>query len=281
MPRPRNCLCGFLLVSGFLGCASRDVPSPPSGSWPNEPAGLTARADWGFNQALPIAGDVVIPESPGWAVVNNADPGTERGWAQLSTDPSAPFSAPNVYDFVYPRGMVEGTAPATIYFPEQPGRISRLFRRLSGSAEDLGKEVYVGFWWKASSPFDFGPNGNKIAFLFNGGGTTGGQQFMILLPDRRLHVLPEYPGDFRWRDPNVNGTIVTLGMWHRIEWYSDLSSGTLKWWLDGVLQGSHTDVKNLYNFDMFQFSPTWGGNSGARKRETDHYWFDHVHLSSR
>ena len=26
---------------------------------------------------------------------------------------------------------------------------------------------------------------------------------------------------------------------------------------------------------------TWGGNSGARKRETDHYWFDHVHLSSR
>ena len=53
------------------------------------------------------------------------------------------------------------------------------------------------------------------------------------------------------------------------------------WWHDGVLQGSHTDVRNLYNFDMFQFSPTWGGNSGARKRETDHYWYDHVHLSSR
>jgi hypothetical protein len=30
---------------------------------------------------------------------------------------------------------------------------------------------------------------------------------------------------------------------------------------------------------MFQFSPTWGGNTGARKRQTDHYWFDHLHLS--
>ena len=34
--------------------------------------------------------------------------------------------------------------------------------------------MYVGFWWKPSSPFDLGPNGNKIAFLFNGGGAAGG-----------------------------------------------------------------------------------------------------------
>ena len=108
-----------------------------------------------------------------------------------------------------------------------------------------------------------------------------GQQFLILLPDGRLHVLPEYPGDFRWRDPNVNATVVTLGVWHRVEWYCQLATGTLKWWLDGVLQGSYSDVRNANSFDQFEFSPTWGGNSGARKAETDHYWFDHVHLSVR
>ena len=137
----------------------------------------------------------------------------------------------------------------------------------------------MGFWWKPSAPFDVGPNGNKIAFLFNGGGDSGGQQFLILMPDGRLHVLPEYPNDFRWRRPNVNATPVTLGAWHRIEWYAQLSTGTLEWWLDGVLQGSHTDVRNAHAFDMFQFSPTWGGNTGARKRQTDHYWFDHLRLS--
>jgi hypothetical protein len=96
-----------------------------------------------------------------------------------------------------------------------------------------------------------------------------------------LHVLPEYPGDFQWRDPNVNATVVTLGVWHRVEWYTNVTTGTLKWWLDGVLQGSYTNVLNSFNFDMFPFSSTWGGDLGALKQETDHYWFDHVHVSTR
>ena len=249
--------------SGTAMLAVTALPPPPSGSWPNEPAGFRVLTDWGLDQVLPTSGDVPIVGSLGWNVVYNASPGSARGWAQLVSDPSAPFSPASVYDFVYPQGMVEGTAPATVYYPT-----------LSSN------EVYVGFWWKPSSPFDLGPNGNKIAFLFNGGGTGGGQMFMILKGDLRLHVLSEYPGDFRWRDPNINSTAVTLGAWHRIEWYGQLSTGTMKWWLDGVLQGSYSDVHTTSAFNMFQFSPTWGGNSGARKAETDHYWFDHVHISA-
>jgi hypothetical protein len=235
-----------------------------AGAWPNEPAGMVLRSDWGMDQALPTAGDVPIPGSPGWRVVGNSPSGSSGGWAVRMSDPGAPFSSPNVYDFVYPQGMVEGDAPATVYYPS------------------LGaNELYVGFWWKPSSPFDYGPNGNKIAFMFNGGGQTGGQQFLILKPDGRLHVLPEYPGDYQWRTPNVNATFVTLGAWHRIEWYSHRTNGTLKWWLDGVLQGSYTDVTSGHAFDEFKFSPTWGGNSGATKDQTDHYWYDHVRLSTR
>lgn len=250
--------------SAVLACSTPVSPSPPRVSWPNEPAGLRVVTDWGFDQPPPTAGDVPIPGNSGWNVVYGLPPGPAHGWVQLVFDPSAPSSPPDVYDFVYPEGMIEGSAPATVYY-----------------ANLAAREVYAGFWWKPSAPFDLGPNGNKIAFLFNGGGEAGGQQFLILLPDGRLHVLPEYSGDFRWRDSNVNATVVTLGVWHRIEWYCQLSTGTLKWWLDGVLQGTHNDVRNSSNFDMFQFSPTWGGNSGARKGRTDHYWFDHVRLSVR
>jgi hypothetical protein len=224
---------------------------------------MTVLSDWSLDQPIPTSGDVPIPGSPGWKVGYDMPIGSTRGWAERTSDPAAPLSPPGVYDFVFPEGMVEGFAPATVYY------------------RFTAREVYVGFWWKASQPFDLGPNGNKIAFLFNGGGEAGGQQFLILRRDGRLHVLPEYSGDFQWRAPNVNPTAVTLGAWHRIEWYVQLSSGTLKWWLDGVLQGSHTDVRNRVDFDMFQISPTWGGNTGARKRETDHYWFDHLHLSAR
>ena len=252
-----------------IGCLAAGTPPPdpppppPPAGWPNEPAGLTLRTDWGMDQDIPASGDVPIPGSPNWKVVYEVSPGPSTGWAERASDAGAPRSPSNVYDFVYPQGMVEGHAPATVYYDG-----------LSAT------EVYAGFWWKASSPFDLGPNGNKVAFIFNGGGGAGGQQTIILKPDGLLHVLPEYPGDFRWRTPNVNATVVTLGAWHRIEWYAN-KNGTLKWWLDGVLQGSYTDARNTFNFDMFQFSPTWGGNTGARKAQTDHYWFDHVRLSTR
>ena len=239
-------------------------PPPPPSGWANQPAGMTVASDWGMDVAIPTSGDVAIPGGNGWHVVSQAAVGSPRGWAVLGSDATAPASAPGVYDFVYPQGMVEGNAPATVYF-----------------AGLNNSEVYVGFYWKASSPFDTGPDGNKIAFIFNGGGSAGGQQFLILKPDGMLHVLPEYPGDYKWRDPNVNATTVTLGVWHKVEWYTNVSTGVMKFWLDGVLQGSYTDVVNPVKFDMFQFSPTWGGNIGAIKKETDHYWFDQVHLAVR
>jgi hypothetical protein len=241
------------------------APTAPTSNlpWPNEPVDMTLLTEWSMDQPVPGGGDVVIAGSSGWRIVYETTPGRARGWAERITDPSAPASAPSVYDFAFPEGMIEGYAPATVYYNLR------------------ATEVYAGFWWKPSSPFDLGPNGNKIAFLFNGGGAAGGQQVLILLPDGRLHVLPEYPGDFRWRRPNVTATPVTLGVWHQIEWSANVATGAVKWWLDGVLQGSHADVTNRVPFDMFQFSPTWGGNTGARKRTTDHYWFDHVRLSIR
>ena len=242
--------------------------SGSTATWPNEPAGLTVLTDWGLDQDIPrgFPMDTSIPGSPGWKVVYEVSPDDPpNGWAQRVSDPGAPFSRSNVYDFVYPQGMVEGTAPATVYY-----------------AFSQKRAVYAAFWWKPSSPFDLGPNGNKIAFLFNGGGGAGGQQILMLRPDGKLHVLPEeYPGPLVWRDPIAGSPTITLGQWHLIEWYCNLDTGALKWWLDGALNGDHTGVTNTHGFDMFQFSPTWGGNIGAQKSQTDHYWFDHVHLSAR
>ena len=245
-----------LLVSCTTACSSPATPSGTQARWPNEPSDLRLVADWGFDQAPPTSGDVLIPQASGWSVVHGVPPGP--GSLSLVSDPTAPTSPPGVYDMTYPEGMVEGTAPATVYYPRtESGMLGRLPFLSSRDGLDT-REIYVGFWWKASAPFDTGPNGNKIAFIFNGGGDRGGQQFLILMPDGRLHVLPEYPGDFRWRRPNVNATAVTLGAWHRIEWYSNLATGSLMWWLDGVLQGRHADVWNSNPFDMVKLSPDLG-----------------------
>ena len=216
-----------------------------------------------------------IPGSPGWSIVYDAPPGPALGWAQLGSDPTAPRSPSNVYDFVFPEGMVEGTAPSTIYYPQlQRHHVA------PGVLLDIdATEVYVGFWWKPSSPFDLGPNGNKIAFLFNGGGATG-QQFLILLPT---------DGSTCCRSIPATSVAPPERQCHRRHAWRLAPDRVVRAALDRHaqvvarrrLQGHHTDVRNTVKFDIFKFSPTWGGNIGARKRQTDHYWFDHVHVSIR
>jgi hypothetical protein len=257
-------LIGAGLAMALVACSHALAPSQLATVWPNEPAGMTVLTDWGLEQEPPDAGDAGIVGSPGWRIVKAGGFAGAEGRLQLSKDTSARQSPPFVYEMIYPEGMVEGRAPATVYYAPLNAR-----------------EVYAGFWWKTSTPFDLGPNGTKIAFLFNGGGDRGGQQFLALLPDRRLHVTTEYPDDTRVRRANAQNDRVALGEWHQIEWYSNLTTGILKWWMDGVLIGSHDDVTNKVSFDMFQFSPTFGGNTGARKQQTDRYWFDHVRLSVR
>jgi len=259
-------LCQALLIalSGGMLLARHDVAAVTVAcSFDNEPLGMSVVSDWGFDEDPPQSGDNQIGTS-GWGINYNSPPGNPQGWVVRVSDDAAPCTPTNEYDFVYPQGMIEGDAPATVY-------------------RDVGNAaaVFFAFWWKPSSPFDLGPNGNKVGFVFNGGGGAGGQQAMVLRPDGLLHVLPEYRRDFIWRDPNVNATVVSFGTWHKVEWYANRSTGVLKWWLDGLLQGSYTNARNKYPFDEVQFSPTWGGNIGAQKQETDHYWYDQVRVSRR
>jgi hypothetical protein len=103
-----------------------------------------------------------------------------------------------------------------------------------------------------------------------------------------INVEPEFAGDTRRLAPNVTTTPVTLGAWHRIEWYVKYATtgtskdGITQWWIDGVLQGTYTDLQTPADtgFIEYQLAPTWGGVDGT-KTETDFYWFDHAHISKR
>jgi len=237
-------------------------PPPPPGVWPNEPAGLPLVTDWGLDVALPTSGDVPIPGSPGWHVNFNSSVGNQQGWALLGTDASALGSPPGIYDFVYPSGMVQGSAPATVYYPSINVQ-----------------EIYIGFWWKASNPTELIGAGQKICFEFY----PTGNAYMVYTGSGRPgggHIDIVTSGSNRWTF-NVDATDVPFGQWHQVEWYMSRASGALKLWVDGVLKTSVANVSYPgSSFVMFQFSPTWGGVGGV-KTETDHYYFDHVHISGR
>src|SRR4051812_35064010 len=158
--RLRRIAVTAVAFSTVAGCAASPPPSPSGAAshWPHEPAGLRLLTDWGFDQAPPLRDDVPIAGSPGWSVVYGMPPDPAHGSVALVADAHAPLSPPNVYDVVYPQGMVEGFAPTTVYYPRSAfGILQRLRRHVWPDREGLASpEAYVGLWWKPSSPFDFG-----------------------------------------------------------------------------------------------------------------------------
>jgi len=230
---------------------------PPSGGWANEPAGFTTIADWGFD-ALNLNG---------WTTIWN-----DAGNGTIGLDANAPASAPNVFQIKYPAGFAGGSAPATMYY-DHPA----------------SKEVYTGFWWKPSSPWqNHSSNVNKILFWYTSSSANSIDIQMYGPAPYHLHVVTEFPsGSIRFQ-PNVNATAVALGQWHKIEWYIKYATtatsgdGVVKWWLDGVLQGSYANIQTPDDAGFYEWklSPTWGGVNDT-KSETDYYWFDQAHISHR
>ena len=236
-------------------------PPPPSGTWPNEPAGATLLTDYGFGDAIPLVKDGTVGH--GWNILNpdNGQPAV-AGHAASGIDATAPLGS-TVADFIDPVGMGGGWAPATMYYTHA----SR-------------QEVYAGFWWKASTPWQNHPSGvNKLAFWFLGNTNISIQMYGPA--PYQLHVVTELPAETKRYVPNMTTTPVTLGVWHRVEWHMT-TGGLVEWWLDGVLQGRYTGVNysGSSGFNMFQLSPTWGGVDGS-KTELDHYLYNAVHLSGR
>src|SRR4029077_19395518 len=112
-----------LALASTLACGKSPSASAPSAAWPNEPAGLRVVADWGFDQVPPTSGDVPIPGSPGWSVVYGTPSEPLYGTVGLGERPPARRPPTHRYTAEYPQGMVEGTAPTTVYFPRSLGGI--------------------------------------------------------------------------------------------------------------------------------------------------------------
>ncbi len=232
------------------------VSNATGSAWPNEPAGFTVLTDQPWN----------VTVGGGW---NRRSPGTDH----IVSDSTAPMSPANVLEYIYPTGFVDGAAPATQYFGVNT------------------KEIFVGMWWKPSSPWQGNAsNVNKIQFLQ----VLHSSVFMAMYGPKggpyELRSDVQWPEQgTAWLTPNVNNVAVTLGQWHRLEWYLKYESsygagdGIIRWWMDGVLIGNYTNIKfpNDNGFVEYQISPTWGGNTGDVKNEQDFYRFDHSYLSRR
>jgi len=233
------------------------APGSTAAVWPNEPPGLDAITDDPFDA---LTGN-------GWDIVDNG-----RGLVRIVADSGAPQTPPSVLEYLYPVGFEGGDGPGAEYY------------RLPGL-----HVAYVGLWWKPSSPWQGHiSSSNKIQYLRT---DHQGNIVMVMYGPPggpfELRVFPEFStSSDQWLVPNAGDGHVTLGRWHRLEWLVSYNSGStpgsVHWWLDGRLVGSYDHLRFPAEPLMeYKLSGLWGGAEPIRKRETDSYRYDHVHISGK
>lgn len=242
------------------------APSAWAQSWPNEPSGSTTLGDCNFNSAL--------------CGISGAS-----GSASIISDSSAPQSPSSVMEFRLPVGVSNGGGETWFPLNQQP------------------REVFGGYWWKPSNPFEGHPNcSNKVhgLVLTNGNiwldmhcSATGGPfVFKIILQpnssENNCHLGNGYgdcPGTYALFGNQSSGNI-TLGAWHRVEVYFKSSStstsrdGILRMWVNGVQVMNYTTVNMSGSTIYWLFTPTWDGSWTPIHSTPFSHRYDQVHLST-
>jgi hypothetical protein len=190
----------------------------------------------------------------------------------IVADPSAPRSGPDVLRIIFPPTMAPNTEP-TVHWLHLPGPT----------------EVYARWWIKLSPNWKPSPaGGGKMTFL-HAAPSGQGQVYMALFgpAPHLVEVNTEWSpyGQKVW-DQNVNITRIRYGRWYEVDWYVRFASppgaanGILRWWVDGTLNGDHTDVvfpAPSTGFEQFEFAPTLQNPPP----EEQYMYVDHTTVSIR
>lgn len=246
---PSNFTLRFSVSGLTVDSASFSVSAPPSGSWPNDPGG-TLVTNYGFDEVIPDNGsptDFGGFGSAGWSVYNRRGANGTNSFIERVTDATGPHSPSFVVQFNYALGFTgNGSDPGTLYRP------------IGG-----GTELYIGFWWKASSPWQSHPTGvNKILFQEFSSGAD--QIAMVWQNANRIRLVTEMSTDARPLEPNQTQTTINTNTWYQIEWRMHRGTGLTRWWVNNILQGSFTVNYPSGSFSQIQVAPGWGGSGGSK-----------------
>jgi len=254
------------------------------GGWPNEPAGSITLLDCDF--AHPTCnGKLDDPYET-----------AKTGQISVQQDPTAPGGASSVLrsSLIYPN---KNGGTELHFFAPRPIR-----------------KVYVGLWWKPSTPFGGNVVGANKTFFVRSGQAGSNGVFMWVYRSTDTSASNSDLGRLLW-DTQVVGTNtdrcgkeglacwpntptdvrISPGEWHRIEAYFEASScptcydGTVRWWITkkgGVpaLVGDYPNFAYATSLAEWVWSETWDGYGNgtvpAGYTNDQHHFIDHLRISS-
>jgi len=168
---------------------------------------------------------------------------------------------------MYPQGFAAGSSPGSL-------------ANLTGE----WSTHYVSYWLKYSKPYSNQVVGTKQWYPYN----ATADYFVLFNSASQIQIDVQAPvaqGGSYNLGPNISNPTITLGVWHQFELYfrrsstSSTADGIIRWWIDGVLCATYTNVTwPNTTFDQARFEPVWGGITGTVAFDS-YWWVDHIHLS--
>lgn len=228
----------------------------------NEPSGSSALLDHSFNNKT------------GLQDVYNS--------VEILPDSSAPYSPSNCMRSILYAYAQQGGCQIHYYPP---------------STYD---DMYVRIFWRTNAAFQGRISANKMFFVrgpgvngfFGLGGPRGSTTGYIYFGHNTAsldnsHTMSADLGLIG--NPNVNTTVFTKGSWVTIEAYirksttSTSRDGTVRWWVNGILNGNYTNVNYAMNgLNEWLWSETWDGSGdmGTSNTVNWEHWVDHLYIST-
>ena len=188
-------------------------------------------------------------------------------------DPSAPVSPPHVLRVIFTPDMGRDREPS-VHWIGLPN----------------AREVHAGWWIKLSANWSPSPaGGGKMTFLHaapNGQGQVYTSFHGSSAPHWVIANTEWAPYGQKIWEPNVTKTPILYDRWYRITWHMKWPSttggrneGTLRWWVDDVLNGGYSNVtypSGGIGFHQFEFAPTLQNPPRAEQ----YMYIDHTKISA-
>ena len=226
-------------------------------SWPNQPPGFSSLSDMPW---AALTGN-------GWNYLRRSSSKDD----DIVTDSAAPLSPMQLLRIIFTPDMPRDTGPSVHWMglPSRP------------------RELFTGWWMKMSPNWSASPaGGGKITFAWSQQGQ--GQVYSNIggsAAPHRININTEWaPYGQKFWEPNVTTTPISYGQWYRIEWYlkwestPGASDGVMRWWVNGVLNGDHRNVRfpNIPGFEQFEYAPTRQNSPLAE----EYLFIDHTRVSA-
>lgn len=229
---------------------------------PNMPSGLGVVLDYSFT-GTHAGGDVSNLNGSGLAITDwNSQPGDE---CHIVADATSPAGA-TVWESVFDVGH-SGTGPCAIDYS------------LKGARDT----VYVAMWTKYSAGWQENGNSEKVIYWNTTAGlhkhltayTYGNEAVDYMTSATGCEYLEANQASAPLSGNSApcdkqRLTHVTSGQWDMWEYQMTASTGTVKWWKNGALRGSHTG-RTLSPVTGFQLPDTWGGGGNLTQKQNRRY----------